>query len=151
MEKLSSRTCSNSFPLCRWCHPTISFSVVPFSSCLQSFPASGSFPVSWLFTSGSQSIGTSASALVLPMNIQGWFPLGLTGLISLQSHPYMTTEKTVALTLWTFIGKVMSLWANLCGSTQGGREVQIRSAMWYVTTLSTLYMVHLAKGLIYSI
>ena len=65
----------------------------PFSSCLQSFPASGSFPVSQLFISGGQSIGASASALVLPMNVQGWFPLGLTGLISLQSHPYMTTGK----------------------------------------------------------
>ena len=69
-------------PLSRWCHPTISSSVVPFS-CLQSFPASGSFPVSQLFTSGGQSIGDSAS--VLPMNIQHCFPLGLTGVISLQS------------------------------------------------------------------
>ena len=66
-------------------HPVISSSLVPFSSCLQSFPASGSFPVSQLFTSGGQSIGASASASVLPMNIQDWFPLGLTGLISLQS------------------------------------------------------------------
>ena len=68
-----------------WCHPTISSSVVPFSSCPQSFSASGSFPVSWLFTSGGQSIGASASASVLPMDIQGWVPLGLTGLISLLS------------------------------------------------------------------
>ena len=75
--------CSNSCPLSWWCHPTISSSVVPFSSCLQSFPALGSFPVSQLFTSGGQSIGSSASTL--PMNIQGWFPLGLTGLISLLS------------------------------------------------------------------
>ena len=77
--------CSNSCPLSQWCHPTISSSFVPFSSCLQSLPASGSFPVSQLFASGNQSIGASASASVLPMNIQGWFPLGLTGLISLQS------------------------------------------------------------------
>ena len=75
--------CSNSCPLSRWCHPTILFPVVPFSSCLQSFLASGSFPVSWLFTSGGQSFGVSASASVLPMNIKDWFPLGLTGLISL--------------------------------------------------------------------
>jgi len=68
-----------------WCHPIISPSVSPFSSCLQSFPALGSFPVSWFFASGGQSIRVSASASVLPMNIQGWFPLGLTGLISLQS------------------------------------------------------------------
>ena len=72
-------------PLSWWCHPTISSSVVPFSSCPQSFSASGSFPVSWLFTSGGQSIGASASASVLPMDIQGWVPLGLTGLISLLS------------------------------------------------------------------
>ena len=77
--------CSNSCPLSRWCHPTISSSVVPFSSCTQSFPASGSFPVSQFFTSGGQSIGGSASASVLPMNIQDWFPWGLTGLISLLS------------------------------------------------------------------
>ena len=74
----------NPCPLSRWCHPTISSSVVPFSSCLQSFPASGSLPVSQLFAWGGQSIGVSASASVLPMNIH-WFPSGQTGLISLQS------------------------------------------------------------------
>ena len=79
------RAYSNSCPLSWWCHPTISSSVVPLSSCLQSLPASGSFPMSQLFASGDQSFGASASASVLPMNIQGWFPLGLTGLISLQS------------------------------------------------------------------
>ena len=73
------RACSNSHPLSQWCHPTISSSVTPFSSWLQYFPASGSFPMSQFFTSGSQSIGASIS--VLPVNIQGWFPLGLTGLI----------------------------------------------------------------------
>ena len=78
---LSPGACSNSCPLSQWCHPTISSSVVPFSSCLQSFPASGSFPMSRLFTSGSRSIRALAS--VLPVNIQGWFPLGLTDLISL--------------------------------------------------------------------
>ena len=77
---------SNSFPLSRWCHPTISSSVIPFSSCLQYFPAaSGSFQMTQLFTSGGQNVGVSASTSVLPMNIQGWFPLGLTGWISLQS------------------------------------------------------------------
>ena len=75
----------NSRPLSQWCHPTIPSSIVPFSSCPLSFPASGSFPVSWFFASGSQSIGASSSASVFPMNIQGWFPLGLTGLISLTS------------------------------------------------------------------
>ena len=74
---------SNSCPSSQWCHPTMSSSVVPFSSCVQSFPASGSFPVSQFFTSDDQSIGASAS--ILPMNIQDWFPLGWTGWISLQS------------------------------------------------------------------
>ena len=73
----------NSGPLNQWCHPTISSSIVPFSSHLQSFPASGSFPVSQFFPSGGQSIGVSASTSVLPMNIQDWFPLGWTGWISL--------------------------------------------------------------------
>ena len=81
----SPRVYSNSYPLSWWCHPTISSSVFPFSSCLQSFPASGSFQMSQFFTSGGQSIGVSASASVLLMNSQDWFPLGLTGLISLQS------------------------------------------------------------------
>ena len=78
----SPGACSNSCPLSWWYHSTISSSVARFSSCPQSFPASGSFPMSWLFTSHGQSIWASASASVLPMNIQGWFPLGLTGLIS---------------------------------------------------------------------
>ena len=83
---LSPGVCSNSRPLNRWCHPTISSSVAPFSSCPQSFPASGSFPMNWLFVSGSQSIGALAS--VLPMNIQGWFPLGLTRLIEAVSRSW---------------------------------------------------------------
>ena len=81
----SPGACSKSYPLSRWCHPTISSSVVPFSSCLQSFPASGSFLMSHLFASGGQSIVASGSASVLPMNTKDWFPLGLTGLISWQS------------------------------------------------------------------
>ena len=80
------RAYSNSCPSRQWYHPTILPSVVPFFSCPQSFPASGSFPISQFFTSGGQSIGVSASASVLPMNIQDWFPLGWTGWISLQSH-----------------------------------------------------------------
>ena len=79
----SPGACSNSCPLSRWCHPTISSSVVPFFSCLQSFPVSRSLLMSQLFTSDGQNIGASASVSVLPMSIQGWFPLGLTGLISL--------------------------------------------------------------------
>ena len=81
---LTPGACSNSCPSSWWCHQTSSFSVILFSSCLQTFPASGSFPMSQLFTSGGQSIGVSASASVLPMNIQDWFPLGWTGWISLQ-------------------------------------------------------------------
>ena len=125
--------CSNSCPLSRWCHPFISSSVAPFSSCPQSFPASGSFLMNRLFVSGGQSIGASASASVLPMKIQDWFPLGLTSLISLLSkglsrvfssllhnlkasvlwrsaffivllsHPYVTTGKTIDLSIQTFV------------------------------------------------
>ena len=80
--------CSNSCPLSRWCYPTISSSVIPFSSCLQTFPASGSLQMSPFFPSGVESIETSASVSVLQMNIQGWFPLGLTGLISLLSKGF---------------------------------------------------------------
>ena len=123
--------CSNSGLWSRWCHPTISSSFVPFSSCPQSFPASGSFPVSQLFKSGDQSTGVSASASVLPLSIQGWFPLGLTwfDLLAVQgtlksllqhhsskasilwhsafftvqlSPPYVTTGKIIALTRRTF-------------------------------------------------
>ena len=75
-SSLTPRACSNLCPLSQWCHPNISSSVIPFSSCLQSFPASGSFPMSQFFTSGGQSIGASALASVLPVKIQDWFPLG---------------------------------------------------------------------------
>ena len=127
------RACSNSCPLIRWCHPVISSSVIHFSSCLQSFPASGSFPVSQLFASGGQSSGDSDSAAVPPMNIQGWFTLrfrfdflAVQGTLRklIQNHslkasilwcsafsmvqlsyPYMTTGKTIALSIGTFVGK----------------------------------------------
>ena len=132
----------NSCPSSRWCHPAISFSVAPFSSCPQSLPASESFPMSQFFTWGGQSIGVSAPTSVLPVNTQDSSPLGWTGWISLQSkglsksllqhhsskasilprsafftvqlsHPYMTTGKTIALTRRTFVGKVMSLLFNM--------------------------------------
>ena len=141
---LSPRGCSNSWPLNQWCHPTTSSSVIPFSSCLQSFPVSGSFSMSQLFSSG-QSIGASTSASVLAMNIQDWFPEysleGLTGFIFLLSkrlsslfqhhsfkwwilwhspfslvhlwHLYMTTGKTIASTVWTFVSKVLFLLFNM--------------------------------------
>ena len=105
---------SNSCPLSQWCQPTISSSVVPFSSHLQSFPASGSFQMSQFLASGGQSIGVSASASVLPMNIQDLFPLGWTAFLIVQlSHPYMTTGKTIASTRQTFVDKVMSLLFNM--------------------------------------
>ena len=136
---LSPRVCSNSYPLSHWCHSTISSFFIPFSSRPQSFPASGSLPVSWLFASGGQSSGASASDSVLSMNIQGWLPLGMTGLILLSkglsnlqhynskasilqcsgflkvqlSQPHVTTGKTIALTIWTFVGQVMSLLFNM--------------------------------------
>ena len=139
---LSPGVSSNSCALSQWCHPTISSSVVPFSSCLQSFPASGSFQMSQFFSSGGQSTGVSASTSVLPINTQDWSPLRWTGWI-LQSkgwilksllqrhsskasvlrhsaffivqlsHPYMTTGKTIALTRRTFADKVMSLFFNM--------------------------------------
>ena len=88
------RACSNSCPSSRWSHPTISSSVISVSSCLQSCSASESLPVSEFFASGDQSIGASALALVLPVNIQAWFPLGLTGLISLQSKGLQESSLT---------------------------------------------------------
>ena len=161
----------NPCPLSRWCHPTISSSVVPFSSCPQSFPASGSFPMSQLFTSGGQNIGVSAWVSVLPMNTQDWSPLGwtespcsprdsqeyspipqfksinssaLSFFIVQLSHPYMTTGKTIALTRWTFVGKVMSLLFNMlsrlvitffprskqCGSQQTVENSWFNSGRW---------------------
>ena len=106
------RTCSNSFPLSQWCHPTISSSVVPFSSCLQSFPTSRSFPMSQFFTSGSQSIGALASASLLAMNIQGWFPLGLTGLVSLLSKGLSRVSPYTTGWRHQFFDAQLSLWSN---------------------------------------
>ena len=103
------RACSNSCPSSWWCYPTISSSVFPFSSHLQSFPASGSFPMSQFFASGGQSIGVSASASVLPMNIQDWFPLGLTGLISLQSKGLSRVFSNTTVQKHQFFGAQLSL------------------------------------------
>ena len=103
------RVCSNSFPSSRWCHPTISSSDIPFSSCLQSFPESGSFPMSQLLASGGQSIRASASASVLPMNIQVWFPLGFTGLISLQSKGLSRVFSNTMVQKHQFFGAQLSL------------------------------------------
>ena len=136
-----SRAYSDSCPSSQWCHPIISSSVIPFSSSQPSFPASGSLPMNQLYASGGQRIAVSASASTFAVNIQDWFPLGLTGLISLLSkglksllqhrtskasvlwrsaffivqlsHPYTTTGKTIILTRWTFVGKVKPLLFNV--------------------------------------
>ena len=100
---------SDSFPLSRWCHPTILSSVVPFSSCPKSFPASGSFQVSQFFALGGQSIGASASASVLPMNIQDWFPLGWTSWISLQSKGFSRVFSSTTDQKRQFFGSQLSL------------------------------------------
>ena len=157
--------CSNSCPLSQWYHLSISSSVIPFSSCSQSFPASMSFQMRQFFTSGGHSIGASNSASVLQMNTQGWFPLGWTGWISLQSkglsgvfsnsskvsilwhsafikvqlsHLYMTTGKTIALTTWTFVSKVVSLLFNMlsrfiiacCSSHKSAEVSAMMSLPW---------------------
>jgi len=106
------KVCSNSCPSCQWCHPTISSSVVPFSSPLQSFPASGPFQMSQFFTSGGQSVGVSASASVLPMNIQDWFPLGWTGLISLQFKGLSRVLSNTTVQKHQFFSTRLSLWYN---------------------------------------
>ena len=108
----SPGACSNSCPLSQWSHPAILSSVVPFSSCLQSFPASGSFPVSQLFTSGDQSIEASASASVLPMNIQDCFPLGWIGWISLQSKRLLRVFSNTTVQKHQFCSAQLSLWSN---------------------------------------
>ena len=100
---------SNSCPSSRWCHPTISSSVIPFSSCLQSLPASGSFQMIQFFTSGGQSIGISASTSVLPMNTQDWSPLGWTGWISLQSEGLSRVFSNTTVQKNQFFGTQLSL------------------------------------------
>ena len=111
------RVCSNSCPLSPWCHPTISSSIIPFSSYLQSFPASGSFPMSQFFASGGLSIGVSASVSVFPMNIQDWFPLGLTGLICLQSKGKINLHSLAASvnTMWDKYRKHLGTSYSKCG------------------------------------
>ena len=109
---LSPGVCSNSCLLSQWCHPTISSSVIPFSSCPRSFPASASFPMSLFFTSGGQSTGASASASVLPMNIQCWFPLRMTTLISLLSRGLSRVFSSTTVWRHQFFGAQPFLWSN---------------------------------------
>ena len=106
------RAYSNSHPSSWWCHPTLSSSVIPFSSHLQPFPASGSFPMSQFFASGGHSIRVSPSAAVLPMNIQDWFPLELKGLISLQSKGLSRVFSNITVQIHQFFGAQLSLWSN---------------------------------------
>ena len=108
----SPRVCSNTCPVSGWCYLTISSSAIHFSFCLQYFPASGSFPESQLFSSGGQSIGAPASALVLPMNIQGWFPLGLTGLTSLLFKGLSRVFSSTTIWKRQFFGTQPSLWSS---------------------------------------
>jgi len=103
-----SWACSNSCPLSQWCHPAILSSLIPFCSCLQSFPASRSFPMSQLFSSGGQGIGVSDSASVPPVNIQDWFPFGLTGLISLQSKGLSRVFSNTTVQKHQFFGTQLS-------------------------------------------
>ena len=110
----SPGACSNSCPLSQWCHPTISSPFVPFSSSLHFFQASASISMSRLSASGGQSIGASASASVLPMNIQDWFPLGLTGLISLKSKGLSRVFSNTTVQKHQFLGAQLSLWSNSC-------------------------------------
>ena len=110
-QSLTPRASSNSCPSSRWCHPTISSSV-PFTSCLQSFPTSGSFSRSQFFASGGQSIGASASASVLPMNIQDWFPLGWAGWISLLSQGLSIVLSNTTVQKHQFFGSQLSLYSN---------------------------------------
>ena len=105
--------CLNSCPLSQWCHPTISSSAAPFSSCPQSFPGSRSFPMNGLFASGGQSIRASASASVLQMNIQSWFPLGLTGLISLLSKGLSRVFSSTTIWKHQLFGTQPSLWSKI--------------------------------------
>ena len=104
--------CSYSCPLNWWCHSTSLSSVAPFSSCSQSFLSSGSFPMSWLFTSNGQNTRASASASVLPKNIQGWFSVGLTGLISLQSRGISRVICSTTVQKHLFFSTQPSLWSN---------------------------------------
>ena len=136
---LSPGVCSNSCPLSRWCYPTISSSVAPLSSCPQSFPESRSFPMSWLFASGGQIIGSSAS--VLSMNIQGWFILGLTGLISLQFKGLSRVFSST--TIWK---NLFSLFSLLHYTLAINFQSKLKDFKWkneYKRMLSCLRKIHI--------
>ena len=134
------QACSNSCPSSWWCHPTISSSVISFSSCLPSFPASGYFPMSQFFARGGQSVGVSASVSVLPMNIQDWFPLGLTGWISLQSKGLSRVFSNTTVQKHQFFGTQFSLWSNshyLCMTI--GKNISLTSRTFVGKVMSLLF------------
>ena len=139
------RVYSHSRPLSRWCHPTISSSVIPFSSCLQSFPVSGSFQMSQLFASGGQNIGVSASASVLPVNIQDWFPLGWTGWISLKSKELSRVFSNTTVQKHQFFGAQLFLIVQLYVVIVNHWYVQLyntwlafgKQLLWLITKIKT--------------
>ena len=136
------RACSNSYPLSQWCHPTISSSVVPFSSCLQSFTASGSFPRNQFFTSGGQSIGVSASASVLPMNIQDWLPLGWTGWISLQSKRLSRIFSNTTVQKHQFFGSQLALFMKYWEGPKRALVTLLADSYWILLRTSDAVLAH---------
>ena len=129
---LSPRVCSNSCPLSQWCYLTTSSSATLIHFCLQFFPASGSFQMSQLFASGGLSIGASASASILPINIQGWFPLGLTGLIFLQSKGLSRVFSSSTIRKHQFFGARPSFWSNLLGPPPSAdtQTILLQEELW---------------------
>ena len=121
---------ANSCPLSQWCHPTIRSSAAPFSSCPQSFPESGSFQMSQFFTSGGWSIGASTSASVFPMNTQGWFPLGLTGLISKMSKELSRVFSSTTVQKHQFCSAQPSLWSNSHMHATAAKSLQSCPTLW---------------------
>ena len=136
---LSLGICSNSHQLSRWCHPTISSSVTPFSSWVQSFPASGSFPKSWLFTSAGQGTGASTLAPVLPMNIQSLFSLGLTDLTSLQSKEFSRAFSSTTVWKHQFFGTQPSLWPSSHICTTTGKTITLTTQIFVRKLMSLLF------------
>ena len=144
--------CSNSCPLSQWCHPTISSSVTPFSFCPQPFPASGSFPVGWLFASSGRSIEASVSASVLPVNIPGWFPLVLIGLLSLLCKEFSRVFSSTTIWRYQFFSSQPSLWSNshICAWHWTTRALTIWICIFiefwnkYLNTLGHIFKQHLS-------
>ena len=139
---LSPGVCLSLCPLSWWCYLTISSSVTPFVFCLQSFPASGSFPMSWLFKSGGQSIRASASASVLPVIIQGWLPLGVTGLISLLSKGVSTVFSSTTVQKHQFFGTQPSLWSSSHIHTWLLEKPQLWLYYTLIGKVMSLFLIH---------